>query len=113
MCLVSSKPTPLLYRSYHPLKEMPPLSPLQPTASKTPTAPHRCLCPAHQDALVAHTSAPHGGGLGPGGAGPEDLRPQTLAPGMAAEPTAVPRTQQVKTGEALEIPAPPQLPYHR
>lgn len=87
--------------------------PLQPTASKAPTAPHRCLCPAHQGAPVAHTSAPHGGGLGPGGAGPEDLRPQTSAPGPAAEPTAAPRTQQVKTGEALESPAPPPLGYPR
>ena len=64
----------------------------------------------HQGAPVAHTSAPHGGGLGPGGAGPEDLRPQT-APGPAAEPTAAPRTQQVKTGEALESTAPPPLAY--
>ena len=62
---------------------------------------------------MAHTSAPHGGGLRPGEAGPEDLRPQTSAPGSAAEPTAAPRTQQVKTGEVLKTTAPPPLPYPR
>lgn len=93
--------SPAALQSPPPQGDAPSVCPFNLQPSKAPTAPHRCLCPAHQGAPVAHTSAPHGGGLGPGGAGPEDLRPQTSAPGPAAEPTAAPRTQQVKTGEAL------------